>query len=248
MFDLLSATSNRAPPRTRLAGPGICGGAVFIPLAMLLGCASNPSAPATSPLTVDPEVVAEDALEATLPGDPVQIGFGFRLREADLRFQGRGVARIQPPYRVRLDLFTGGGETFFQAALVGSDLRMPVWAPRALAPPPALLWAALGVFRPDVDLTLTGGREAEGGVVTLRYVRDDQEELRFRFSRGRLARAEIRRKGNLEEEVDLSYDEASGNVVETVYRNQAHFLELIFSLESVENVEAFPPDIWHPGG
>lgn len=214
---------------------------------MLWGCGLRTPEPAPRPVVSDPEVVARDALEATVPPNPVQISFDFRLREADLRFQGQGVARVEPPYRVRLDLFTRGGETLFQAALVGSELRIPPWAPRELAPPPALLWAALGVFRPDADLALLEGREGEGGLVTLRYARDSEEELRFRIRERRLIRAEIRRDGHLAEEVDLEYGEDPGNVVETVYRNQAHFLELVFSLDSVENVDAFPAYIWHPG-
>jgi hypothetical protein len=65
--------------------------------------------------------------------------------------------------------------------------------------------------------------------------------------RGRLFRAELHRDGHLTEEVDLSLDQSSGVVTETVYRNLAEFLELTFSLESVETVESFPADIWLPG-
>lgn len=193
------------------------------------------------------ETTAERVLESTRPREPTRIVFDFRVKEADLRFNGRGLARIESPYRVRLDLFSNGGETIFQAALVEGNLRIPPWAPRELAPPPALLWAALGIFRPDPDLSYLGARATQSGAMTLRYGGAGDLELRFRVEEGQLTRAELHREGHLVEEVDLSLDEAQGTVTETVYRNRALFLELTFSLESVENVASFPPDIWYPG-
>ena len=212
------------------------------------GCGSPNEPRDVTPPDLDLEAVAEDALAGTMPDSPVQINFDFRLKEADLRFEGRGVARVEPPYRVRIDLFTKQGEALFRAALVDGDLRIPPGVPRELAPPPALLWAALGVFRPDSRLRLEGGRGGGNGTVTLRYGGDAGEDRRFRLEKGLLTRAEIHEDGHLIEEVDLDLDESSENVVETVYRNRALFLELTFSLKSVENVESFPSEIWHPGG
>ena len=131
--------------------------------------------------------------------------------------------------------------------MVGSDLRVPPGVPRELAPPPALLWAALGVFRPDSELRLEGGQSLGAGSMTLRYGGDAEEDLRFRLVGGMLTRAEIHVDGHLIEEVDLELDDTSRNVVETVYRNRALFLELTFSLKSVETVESFPSEIWDPG-
>jgi len=195
----------------------------------------------------NPEGVAQEALNRTLPESPVQIVFDFRLREADLRFHGRGVARVEPPYKVRVDLFSPQGETLFQAALVGNDLRVPDWAPREMAPPAPLLWASLGVFRPDPSWMLIGGYPTGDGGVELRYEGTEDQEIRLGVQDGRLVRAELHMDGHLTEEVDLSLDETSGTVLETVYRNLAEFLELTFSLESVETVESFPSDIWLPG-
>lgn len=213
----------------------------------LSGCRSATETGTPVPSDLDLGAVAEATLARTMPETPVQITFDFRLREADLRFSGRGVARVQPPYRVRIDLFTNGGEGLFMAALVGSDLRVPAGVPIELAPPPALLWAALGVFRPDAELRLLGGRGGGGEPLTLRYGGDAGEDLRFRLSDGLLTRAEIHQDGHLVEEVDLELDEASDQVVETVYRNLALFVELTFSLQSTHAVESFPPDIWDPG-
>jgi hypothetical protein len=175
------------------------------------------------------------------------MGFTFRLREADLRFQGRGVARIEPPYRVRLDLFSNRGETLFQAALVEGELRVPEWAPREMAPPPGLLWAALGVFRPDPGWQLTGSRSERDGSSTLRYETREGDELRFRIRESRLVRAELYRGGRLVEEVTLTLEGSTGSVTETRYRNRGEFVELSFHLQSSETVAFFPPHIWNPG-
>lgn len=211
------------------------------------GCRPSPRAWGPTPAELDLDSLAQDALAGTMPESPVQITFDFRLREADLRFNGRGVARVEPPYRVRIDLFTGQGESLFRAALVGSDLRVPPGVPRELAPPPALLWAALGVFRPDAELRLLDGRGGTDGPVTLRYGGTADEDLRFQLAQGTLTRAEIHREGHLIEEVDLLLDEGSGTVVETVYRNRAYFVELTFSLKEIEMVDSFPSEIWNPG-
>jgi hypothetical protein len=105
----------------------------------------------------------------------------------------------------------------------------------------------LGVFRPDSGLRVLEGRSVEDGSVTLRYGGDAGEDLRFSLTEGMLTRAEIYQDGHLIEEVDLDLNESSENVVETVYRNRALFLELTFSLKSVETVESFPSNIWDPG-
>jgi hypothetical protein len=253
----MKRTAQSNPPQAGFQGfstPGECSlrlgmGALVLSLLSLLvtGCGMGGGVPSTPIPEGDGPLAAEAALEATRPETPTRLRFDFRVKEADLRFNGQGLARIEPPYRVRLDLFSGGGETLFQAALVEGTLRIPAWAPRELAPPPALLWASLGIFRPDPDLRLLGGREDEAGRVTLRYGRDDALELRFTLTEGRLTRAELHEDGHLTEEVDLSLDGETGTVVETVYRNLALFLELTFSLESSEHVSSFAPDIWYPG-
>lgn len=210
------------------------------------GCAS--SGPAVVASVADPEDLAFRTEEATRIPHPQRIVFRWRLAEAGMRFQGRGVARMEPPHRVRLDLFTTGGETLFQAALVGQDLRIPPWAPRELAPPSALMWASVGVFRPDADLSLLEGSRLEGGAFLLRYGAGREEELWFRVKEGRLTRAEIRLSGHLAKEVQLAFDGASKTVQETTYRDHEAFRELKFELESIERVEPFPPFIWMPGG
>ena len=216
-------------------------------LAALVGCRTGSPMPTLPVPEREARASAEAALARTRPSEPTEILFGFRVREADLRLGGRGIARMEPPYRVRLDLFSGGGETIFQAALVEGSLRIPPWAPRELAPPPALLWAAFGVFRPDPDLDFCEGRKGSENGLALHYGGQDDLELRFLIEGGHLSRAELMKDGHLVEEVDLLLDEDTGSVLETVYRNHALFLELTFSLESVENGASFPAGIWYPG-
>jgi hypothetical protein len=191
--------------------------------------------------------VALLAEEATRIQYPQRIVFRWMLAEAGMRFQGRGVARMEPPYRVRLDLFTSGGETLFQAALVGQDLRIPPWAPRELAPPSALMWASVGVFRPDSELALLDGVRVEDGAILLRYGAGEERELWFRVLDGRLSGAEIRLGGHVAKEVNLAFGESSEGVQESTYRDREAFRELRFELESIERVESYPPDIWLPG-
>ncbi len=221
--------------------------AALLFLFLAAGCGGAPAPERPLPPGVRAAEVAHRMEALTRPPSPRIIRFRFRVREADFRFQGEGAARIDPAYRVRLDLFSSQGETLFQAALDGSELRVPPWAPRELAPPPALLWAALGVFRPDAGLDFLGGTGAGKEGVVLRYGDPAAVELRFRIREGRLRRAELYREGHLSEEVDLTPGEELEGVVETVYRNRGEFLEMTFSLESIENVEAFPPHIWYPG-
>lgn len=223
--------------------PGLTG---LLPL-LLLGCQSGGGPPGPVTLDTRTQGMAGEALKATMPDNPVQISFDFRLKEADLRFSGRGVARVQPPYRLRIDLYSDGGESLFRAALVGSELRVPLGVPLDLAPPPSLLWAALGVFRPDAEQRLLGGRGSGDGAMILHYEGAGTEELRFRLVDGGLRRAEILEDGHLIEEVDLELNESDRTVEETVYRNRALFVELTFTLRSIENVDDFPDEIWDPG-
>jgi hypothetical protein len=98
----------------------------------LSGCASFSSDPLRGPSIPNPEAAADEALGRTLPESPVQIVFGFKVREAEARYDGgRGVARMEPPYKVRIDLFSHQGETLFSGALVGGGL-LGSWSRRLL--------------------------------------------------------------------------------------------------------------------
>lgn len=195
---------------------------------------------------VDPEQLALALEDRTSLTEPVRIVFGWQLNEAGMRVRGRGVARIEPPYKARLDLFLGNGETVVRAALVDDDLRLPPGAPDGILPPADLMWGVLGVFRPLFGTELLGGDRLEGEALQLRYRYADARELHFLVEGGRVRTLEMVREGHAVERVELGLEEGSRYPVEATYRNLAAFRELKLTRESVERVESYPPDIWDP--
>jgi hypothetical protein len=153
---------------------------------------------------------------------------------------------MEPPYRLRLDLFLENGETLAQAALVEDDVRIPPWAPAEVIPPPPLLWAALGVFRPGSGAPLMGGESLAEDEIALRYLLSSDLQLRYRVKDGTVEEAELIREGHVEERVRVVRGEAANALPDATYRNLRAFRELRIALESVEHVEGFPPGIWYP--
>ncbi len=213
-------------------------------LAALAAC--QPPAPAVISPAVDPEQLALALEDQTSLGDPTRILFEWELNEAGVRASGRGVARIEAPYRARLDLFMGSGETVIRAALVGGELRLPVGARDDLLPPPDLLWGVLGVFRPEFGIELMGADNLERGQQQLHYRYPDGSELYFRVEGGRVRGMELRRGGHAVERVELTLGQGDRFPMQATYRNLSAFRELKISRQSVEVVESYPPDIWDP--
>lgn len=239
-----------APPPPIYVGRAQPGAALLLcALAMgslLAGCTAGRGG--ERPLAVPPSEVEAQLREATRPAAPIRLVFRWQLNERGSRLEGRGVARIEPPYRARLDLFTDNGETAARVALVDSDLRVPPGVDHRLIPPPALLWASLGVFHPATGAALLGGEAYDGGEIGLRYRLVDGREGRF-FARGdtTLLEAELLDGGRAVERVTLEWDE--GPFPEgAVYRELSAFRELRVTLESSEHVESFSGEIWEIGG
>ncbi len=208
---------------------------------LLAACAARTDGPAQPVL----REVETDAVRATAPGPPLRIVFDWTVREADARFAGRGVARVQGPYHARLDLFGPRGEGYLSAAVVDDDLRLPV-SPAAALPPAPLLWSVLGVFRPPAGAALVATTR-EGESARLEYERDGGRWA-FELVGGRLRRAEWNRPDGGRYTVELKGDGPSGLPQRAVYRDWAAFTELTLELDEVERVESFPPEIWTPGG
>ncbi|MBW3534200.1 MAG: hypothetical protein KY453_03115 [Gemmatimonadetes bacterium] len=232
-------TSRPAGPH----GPRRDAGALVVAL-VAAACATPPPPPP------DPAIDAERAatvlrLETRMEA-PARIVFTWSLDDRDLRLNGRGIARVEPPYRARLDLFLANGEAVVAAALVGSDLRLPRGAPEGIIPPPDLLWGALGVFNPGPDAALLGGDAPEPERIRLRYGYPDGTRLHYTVAGTRIYTVELLREGRTVQRVvvepaagdDTRYPERA------VYRDVPAFRELTITRESVENVEAYPPDIW----
>ena len=72
--------------------------------------------------------------------EPIRIDFSWRLNEAGSRLSGVGVARVEPPYRARLDLFLENHESVLSVALVDDDLRLPYGSRDDILPPVDLMW------------------------------------------------------------------------------------------------------------
>ena len=161
---------------------------------------------------------------------------------------GAGVARAQDPYRARLDLFLGSGETIARATLIDSDLTLPAGVPdeiEAIIPPSNLLWAALGVFHPGAGATLVGARRSATGL-ELRYDLTDGRQLRYVIEGDRVRLVQLLEGGSAVHEISLTPTEGQRYPSEATYRNLEQFRQLTFVTRSVENVDSFPADLWRP--
>jgi hypothetical protein len=216
--------------------------------AALGGCA--PSPPPAQPIpAVDARQLVRSLRERTALDAPAFVVFAWQLNESGTHMKGRGVARIEPPYKARLDLFLGNGETAVRAALVDGDLRLPHDAPSDILPPPDLMWGVLGVFRPDTDAALVGAERADGGTIRLRYRYQDGRELDFQVAGGRVRGLDLRDEGgHVAQHVELGLDGANRYPKEATYRNLSAFRELKLTRESVEHVAPYPPETWNPNG
>lgn len=194
---------------------------------------------------VDPEQLALALEDHTTIEQPIRVVFGWQLNEGGIRISGRGVARVEPPYKARLDLFLGNGETVVRATLVNGELRLPPGAPTNILPPADLMWGVLGVFRPERGMTLLGADRLEGDDLRLRYQYDDGRELHYRVTEGRIGKMELLQGSHVVERVELEMTGDERYPVQATYRNMAAFRELKLTRESVQRVEPFPPDIWY---
>lgn len=221
---------------------------MFLPLLVAtVGCAGSAlqSAPALPRSDLDAQV--RIAGEASRIARPVQLIFAWRAREPGFRDDGFGVARLEPPGKARLDLFLDNGETAATAALVDDDLRVPAALPLELVPPPALLWAALGVFRPGAGVQTLEGRRA-GAAMEMRFGLPGGNLLRFRMHDLRVVEAAVLEGGAEVERVVIAWsEEESAYPAEATYRNLRDYRELELRLESFEHVDPFPTHIWDPG-
>jgi hypothetical protein len=175
---------------------------------------------------------------------PTAVTFSWQLAEEGLRLSGRGVARVLPPERARLDLFLGNGEPAARAVLVGEDLRLPVLMPGGVIPPPPLLWATLGVYRPGPGRTEV--RTGDGGMREVTVYLDSGESVRYDFTGERMRAAYLAQGGSITREVRLEWGD--GELPSSArYRDLASFRELVITSEEVRQVAGFPPDIWTTG-
>lgn len=214
---------------------------------LAMACAGGARSAVIAPMT-DAEGAALELQERTGLEQPLRIVFDWQLNESGQRVEGRGVARVEPPYKARLDLFLDNGETVVRAALVDGDLRLPVGAREDILPPPDLMWGTLGIFRPRVGASLLGGDRLEGEAMRLRYGYDDGRELHYEVAGGALRSLELLEGGHVVQRVDVAGARGERYPVEATYRNLAEFRELKLVRASLETAGPFDPDIWNPAG
>jgi hypothetical protein len=207
-------------------------------------CAPPPPAGPPIPQAEGEAIVAALAQSARLR-DTAQIRFDWSVSEQGARADGTGVARVQAPASARLDLFLRNGTTVAVGTLLDGELRVAGEAPAEAIPPPDLMWAALGVFRPGREATLQGARYLEGGT-ELRYAAGPGQELRYLVEGERIVRVELYEGGHAVHRMELAPPQQDGYPTEARYRNLSARRELTLTTRSVTHVDAFPPDIWSP--
>lgn len=181
-------------------------------------------------------------MATTRPSEPLRIRFQWRATEADSRFSGLGLARVEAPQRARLDLFGPRGEAYLSGILSDGLLALSEPSAAIQLPPPTLLWASLGVFLPpeEADLLVT---RRDGQRLHLEYA-SKQARWRFFFEDDRLRRAEWDRSVEGRYTVELRGEAVHGIPREATYRDWKAFVELTLISESIDVVEPFPPDVW----
>ena len=211
--------------------------------AMVAACTPGAAAP-----VADPTGTAAALATATVPAEASQIHFNWTLDEAGSRVRGRGVVRLAPPDRLRLDLFGPRNETVLAAALVGDEARLPRGAqPGVAIPSPSLLWAGLGVVRPPAGATLETATEGDG-VSTLRYRSAAGELYEYSVTSAQPPRLQqLQRSGERGplETVSLERD-AAGGIARARYRDWSAFRDLTLDIDSIAPAAAFPDAIWTP--
>jgi len=229
-----------------------CGGAVGTsgPATPAGASTGGPAGPPTAALedarSVDAAGVAAAATVANQIPGTAQLSFEWSLREPNLNVKGEGVVRVQPPDRVRLDLFLGEGSSVLAVALVGDDLRVPRGAPRGVIPSAPLLWASFGVFRPGPSSVVLGAEE-DGDRIRIRYRLPDQSEIHYLLSEDRVVGVKMIIDGDLVHEIDLEVPDLTQLPRASTYRNHPSFRELKISVSEVEEMAGFPERIWSPG-
>lgn len=218
---------------------------LLLVLLLAAGCAPRGAARGAEPL-VDPAATAARLASGSLPDTLLHVTFGWTYADADARLRGRGVARVDAPTRLRLDLFGPQGETYLAAAMVGEELRAPA-AARVDLPSPALLWAALGVLHLPAGAAVVEGWRT-GGVISLRVEGGgDSYHYRADEETGRLLEVSRLYRGRPLESVLVAWD-AGSHPSGARYRHQAEFRELNLDIEALRAAAPFPESIWYPDG
>ena len=178
--------------------------------------------------------------------ESIRIDFSWHLNEAGSRLSGVGVARVEPPYKARLDLFLENHESVLSVALIDEDLRLPYGSRGDILPRVDRMWATLGVFRPLGDAVLVGGDRLEGDAQRIRYRQADGTELHYEVASGTLRLVELLEGDAVVQWVRVEGSDDGRYPREATYRNLLAYRELKITREELRRVESFDPTIWDP--
>jgi hypothetical protein len=210
----------------------------------LTACAAG--RPAVVGPVPQPGGLASGLERATGLEEPARVDFRWELNEEGSRVRGVGVARVEPPYRARLDLFLEGGETVTSAAVVDGELRLPPGAPDDVLPPVDLMWVTLGVFRPLEGAELVGADRLDNDAERLRYRYADGRELQYETTGARLRRVDLLEGSSVVQWVRLAHAPEDRFPASVTYRNLQDFRELVIERTAWRPAEPFDPAIWDP--
>lgn len=164
----------------------------------------------------DPSAIAASARAATGTASPVRIVFEWEYADGRGNLRGDGAARVNPPDRFRLDLFSTA-EGSMQAVLVDDRLDTSGRIEGVELPPPAFMYAMTGVFRPGPGEPAEGF--ASGGYEVVAYPADGDAMRYFYLLDGKLHRVEERRDGRLRRRIELEWGEHTEWPREARYRD-----------------------------
>jgi hypothetical protein len=230
-------TTSRTRPGARL---------LLVMTASALAASCGPRRAAVIGPVPDAASVARGLESATRLEEPIRIDFEWELNEAGSRLHGTGVARAEPPYRARLDLFLANGETVVSAALVDGDLRLPYGSRDDILPPADLMWGTLGVFHPLPGTELEAGERLESGAQRLRYRQGNGNEIHYETTDGALRAVELLDGSRVVQWVRVSAADDSRYPHEATYRNLEAFRELKIRRTALSAAHVFDPVIWNP--
>lgn len=190
----------------------------------------------------NPGEMAVAAVSSTGTTDPVRVVFEWEYADDRGRLRGDGAARVNPPDRFRLDLFSTA-EGSMRAALVEGVLAVSGQIEDVQLPPPAFLYAMTGVFRPGVGEPTEGFRSADLDV--LAYPADGSGVRYFYFRSGRLLRVEEREGSRMRRRIELEWGDEPAWPREARYRDDVTPSVVRWELQRViPQEERFSNDIY----
>ncbi|WP_419161936.1 hypothetical protein [Candidatus Palauibacter sp.] len=193
--------------------PGPPARPVLWPLILALGAAACGGGSRLDTPIPDAEDVARRVREASAVEHPTHVIFEWEYADESGSFRGDGVARVNPPDRFRLDLFSTG-EGSLQATLVDGVLTTSGDLEGVDLPPIVFLYAMAGVFRPGEDAPRAGfaapGRQAPAAGseipgLQLEFEAEGGTRRYFDFVDGRLTRVEERSGRRRERWIELAW-------------------------------------------